>query len=144
MANAATSRSQRRVWPLSGTTVGAATSHSQGRGWPPSGTVVRAATSHSQAKDVAAVGHSGGCRDKPLPAKGVAAVGHKGGQWRHFSLDHEERQGKLLWLCFRKSGRRFSFGRGGRHAVGARAKQGKWAVVKAHRVLLGAEDWISM
>ena len=25
-----------------------------------------------------------------------------------FGLDHQERQGKLLWLCFRKSWRRFS------------------------------------
>ena len=53
----ATSRSQRRGRPLSGTLCGVATSRSQRRGWLLSGTVLR-------------------CRDKPFPAKGAAAVGH--------------------------------------------------------------------
>ena len=73
----ATSRSQRRGRPLSGTLCGVATSRSQRRGRPLSGTVLRCRDKPFPAKGAAAVGHVVRCRDKPFPAKGAAAVGHQ-------------------------------------------------------------------
>ena len=90
---------------------------------PLSGTVVQATPSEG----------GGRCRAQwcetrqATPSEGSGRSRAQGGHWRHFSLDHEE-----IVKTFQLGPR----GRGGRHAGGARAKQGKWAVVEAHHVLL--------
>ena len=59
---------------------------------------------------------------------------------RRFSLDHEERQGKLLWLCFKKSWRRFSLDHGERQGgeSGGAASQRERRVVGGTPTVPGA------